>query len=332
MYSFLGIKYPKPMKVFKKIDKPVLKPDPNTYWRSKAVFNPAVYIDKDDRIKMIYRAVGEYYRYISRLGLAVSEDGYNFRYIGNDPVMIPTDEDEWWGVEDPRISLIGDKLILTYTKWDRVKTLVGFAEVVDKGDYVEVVKLGKIVEPKNDKNAVIIEVERKQILIHRPWDWGREKEPNAKPSIWCSPFKGYIGETTYSVEDSWILYKTPYHMIKSGIGPPPIKLDNNEWLVFIHIVYPPEIYLIYAMLVDKEFKKILSVTPQPILAPEHGYEWELYGDVPFVVFPTGAIVRDNEVYLYYGAGDKVVMLAKADLSELLMVLDKYRGKVLAPPL
>ena len=100
----------------------------------------------------------------------------------------------------------------------------------------------------------------------------------------------------------------------------------------VDIVYPPEIYLIYAMLVDKEFKKILSVTPQPILAPEHGYEWELYGDVPFVVFPTGAIVSDNEVYLYYGAGDKVVMLAKADLSELLMVLDKYRGKVLAPPL
>ncbi len=326
MYRFLDATYPKPLGIFKKHPKPVLKPDPETYWRSKAVFNPAVYVDKEGNIKMIYRAVGEYYRYISRLGLAVSSDGYNFRYVGKDPVMIPISEDEWWGVEDPRISLIDNKLILTYTKWNKRTTILGFAEAIDEGETVRIKRLGRAIEPKNNKDAAIIDLGSEKILIHRPWNWRKNNDPSNKPGIWCSRFKGFTGDTIYTLEESWLIYETPRNMVKSGLGPAPVRLDNNEWLMIIHVVYPPEIYLAYAALVDREFKKIVSITPRPILAPEHGYEWEIYGDVPFVVFPTGILVRDNTVYLYYGAGDKVVMLAEGDLSELLMVLDKYRGK------
>jgi len=48
------------------------------------------------------------------------------------------------------------------------------------------------------------------------------------------------------------------------------------------------------------------------------------GDVPGVVFPSGAILKQESkiLRLYYGAADKVVALATADLNELLPFLKK----------
>ncbi len=315
--EFLGLEYPSPHRIFHKYGKPVLKPDSGVYWRSKAVFNPAVYLDRNGQVKMIYRAVGEYYRYISRFGLAVSEDGVEFRHVGRDPVMIPIDDGEWWGVEDPRISIIDDRLVLTYVKWNKRYTKIGFAEVKDKGEEIDVLRRGIVDKPINDKNAVVVQTDQGLVLIHRPWTWG------VRPSIWCTSISSIDGVIEASPKASWILYETPRGMIKSGIGPQPLRV-GNEWLVFIHVVYPPEIYLVYAGLADRDLRRITALTPKPVLVPEPGYEWELYGDVPFVVFPSGAIVMDDRLRLYYGAGDKVVMMAEAELSELLMLLDKNR--------
>lgn len=50
---------------------------------------------------------------------------------------------------------------------------------------------------------------------------------------------------------------------------------------------------------------------------------EYRGDVPCVVFPTGAVVEKetNQVKLYYGAADSRIGLATADLDEMLNYLD-----------
>ncbi len=317
--EYLGVKYPDPIRVFRKYEKPVLIPDPSCYWRSKAVFNPAVFVTDNGVFKMIYRAVGEYYRYISRFGLAISSDGVNFEYVSREPLMIPIDDDEWWGVEDPRITLIDDRIILTYVKWNKRFTKIGFAEVIDKDGKTIVKRLGVVNEPINTKNAAVIKVGDKLVLIHRPWSWG------VKPSIWCSIIDSLEGHVRIDTRNSWILYETPRNAIKSGLGPQPVRISSGEWLLIYHVVYPPEVYTVYAALVDKDFKEIISKTPAPVLVPEPRYEWEVFGDVPFTVFPSGLVVVDDTVYLYYGAGDKVVMLARADLSELLMILDKYRG-------
>jgi predicted GH43/DUF377 family glycosyl hydrolase len=55
-----------------------------------------------------------------------------------------------------------------------------------------------------------------------------------------------------------------------------------------------------------------------VLAPEKS--WERRGDVPNVVFPTGATVVDGYVRLYYGAADTCVGIAGCPLSELLDAL------------
>lgn len=51
------------------------------------------------------------------------------------------------------------------------------------------------------------------------------------------------------------------------------------------------------------------------MAPEEHFE--KIGDVKNVVFPTGSCIIDDQLYLYYGAADKVCCVATVDLDSLL---------------
>lgn len=45
--------------------------------------------------------------------------------------------------------------------------------------------------------------------------------------------------------------------------------------------------------------------------------WERIGNVDNVVFPTGAVIDKNRLYIYYGEADKLIALKSAGLEELL---------------
>jgi len=114
---------------------PVLEPDGKTQffcpvqkknlrWEEKDVFNPAAVV-KDGWVWMLYRAedmVGKHAG-TSRIGLAKSRDGLNFRKTPI-PVLYPDNDSlkifEWeGGCEDPRVVLRDDSTyIMTYTAWD----------------------------------------------------------------------------------------------------------------------------------------------------------------------------------------------------------------------
>ena len=66
------------MKLTRYQGNPVLKPRKKTKWESKAVFNCAAVYD-GGRVHLLYRAIGEYEKYISKLGHAIRKDGYNFK-------------------------------------------------------------------------------------------------------------------------------------------------------------------------------------------------------------------------------------------------------------
>lgn len=61
--------------------------------------------------------------------------------------------------------------------------------------------------------------------------------------------------------------------------------------------------------------KVSYRSKYPLLEPTETYEQE--GLVNNVTFPCGAVLRKNKIYLYYGAADKVIGLAFADLDLLL---------------
>ena len=48
--------------------------------------------------------------------------------------------------------------------------------------------------------------------------------------------------------------------------------------------------------------------------------YELSGLTPNVVFPTGLLVRGNELWMYYGAADTHTCLATAKLDEIMAIL------------
>ncbi|WP_298302195.1 glycoside hydrolase family 130 protein [Hydrotalea sp.] len=90
------------------------------YWEAAHVFNPAMIV-KNDSVFMLYRAQDS--AGTSRIGLAVSTDGYHF-IKRHEPVLFPDNDAfkqyEWpGGCEDPRI--VADEkgaYYLTYTAFD----------------------------------------------------------------------------------------------------------------------------------------------------------------------------------------------------------------------
>jgi predicted GH43/DUF377 family glycosyl hydrolase len=55
-----------------------------------------------------------------------------------------------------------------------------------------------------------------------------------------------------------------------------------------------------------------------VMEPEHDYEID--GFYKGCVFPTGNMIIDGTLYVYYGAADRFVGLATCDLDELLNLL------------
>jgi predicted GH43/DUF377 family glycosyl hydrolase len=49
---------------------------------------------------------------------------------------------------------------------------------------------------------------------------------------------------------------------------------------------------------------------------------EKEGIVDNIVFPTGYALFQNDLYIYYGAADKHIAVAKVNISELLLELKK----------
>lgn len=114
-----------------------------------------------------------------------------------------------------------------------------------------------------------------------------------------------------------------------GSGPPPVK-TRQGWLHIYHGVAghfgSSNIYQAGVMLLDlNNPAKVLSRSWCNILEPREMYE--LTGQVPNVVFPSGMIVKEfdaggfakpeSEVYVYYGAADTSIGLAITSINELL---------------
>ena len=114
-----------------------------------------------------------------------------------------------------------------------------------------------------------------------------------------------------------------------GGGPPPVK-TRAGWLALYHGVAThfasSNIYQAGVMLLDLQDPcKLLARSRYNILEPRES--WELTGQVPNVVFPSGLIVEeyddqgfarfDSPFRLYYGAADTVVGLFTGRVSELI---------------
>jgi predicted GH43/DUF377 family glycosyl hydrolase len=303
---------------------PILVPNEDCWWESKAVFNCAISYD-GQMIHMLYRAVGEYEKYISRIGYACSKDGHKFNKMG-EIAFAPRENYEKYGIEDPRLIEINNQIYVTYvvpSGYVRDKPNV-FSAVATTENYREFSRLGIIKGGGMDNKDVVFFPEKfgnsstdgsrgmVYLSLHRPSAWIGSAFGTDRPSIWLGE-----GRSLTNIERHTLLLRPEreWEALKIGAGVPPIK-TNRGWLIIYHGVSNEKVYSVGAALLDlKKPNQILGRTKRPILVPEERYE--RLGDVNDVVFPTGACIVDRELFVYYGGADKVCCMATADLGLLL---------------
>jgi predicted GH43/DUF377 family glycosyl hydrolase len=106
---------------------------------------------------------------------------------------------------------------------------------------------------------------------------------------------------------------------KIGAGAMPIKTDEG-WLLIYHGVHISQdmgrVYKAGASLLNLYNPQIeITRLEKPLFEPRT--YWERNGVVNNVVFPEGTSIFDDDLYIYYGAADRVVAWRKVSLNHLL---------------
>ncbi len=331
------------MKLNKSNQNPILRPHANNHWENLAVCNPGAWYE-DGTFYLLYRAAGDDEDHVIRFGLAESTDGINFERVSEEPVFEPSiDGPDSGGVEDPRIVKFGDSYYVTYAYrpfppgryWtfghDEVKlpqsdehTPKVFKEnVANTGlaltkDFKNWRRLGRITQSNLDNRDVILFPEKingKYALLHRPKEWVGEEYGCDYPSIWIT----FSDDMMVWNEESELLIagRNGTWEEKVGGNAPPLKTEEG-WLVLYHGVEDGGTghYRVGAALLDLEDPtKVIARAKDWIMEPEHDYEKE--GFYNGCVFPTGNIIMDDTLYVYYGGADKYVCVATCPVDELL---------------
>lgn len=291
------------------------------WWEKGGVFNPAA-VELGGKIHLLYRAVGS--DHISRFGLAISEDGETFTRFDK-PIFEgdPNNPHERLGVEDPRATIIGRDIFITYTAVSvylagQTATAQSLntpgtpwrirVSALKTRDMRSFQKLGVLLPDIDSKDAVIVPERHLGYywLIHR-----------VDPSIFIARSRD-LKKWEGSIE--MMTAKEPWEELKIGAACPPIEVEGG-WLLLYHGVSASHTYSVGAVLLAKENPAVvLKRTKHPFMSPH--FDWERRGVVNNVVFPTGAIVSHGKIHLYYGGADKVVALAKIPLENIMQALDE----------
>jgi beta-1,2-mannobiose phosphorylase / 1,2-beta-oligomannan phosphorylase len=248
---------------------------------------------------------------LSHLRLLCSDDGIRFYEPEGFPRITGEGRLQTFGVEDCRVSQIGDTYYLTYTAVSENGVGVGMRTTRDWKTFTN---HGMIIPPHNKDCAIFEEViNGKYYALHRPSsvDLGGNY-------IWLasSPDGIHWG-------DHRCIVKTRPGMWDSkrvGAGAAPIRTSRG-WLEIYHGANADHRYCLGAVLLDiNDPSKVLARTGDPIMSPVAPYEQTgFFGNV---VFTNGHIVHPDgdRVTLYYGAADEHVCATDLSISEVLSQL------------
>lgn len=321
-----------PIKLRRAIHNPIIEPKNNLSWESKATFNPSAF-SSDGKVHIVYRAIGDSDN--SVLGYVTSQDGLtvsersptsiysHFWQQKNNfslPLISYCSGGGWGGgCEDPRITLLGDRVYMLYTAfdgWGSVRialTSISLEDFINRHwDW----KRSVLISPPNEihKNWVLFpeKIGGKYAILH-----------SISPQIMIDYFDSLDeldgNNFIHSVHQGNLLWGSRDRLIR-GVGPAPIKTKYG-WLVLYHKMekHDSHRYKLWAMILDaKDPAKILYNSNAPILEPDEWYENEGYKSG--VVYSCGAIIKDGQLFVYYGGADKVSCVATADLDKFLQEL------------
>jgi predicted GH43/DUF377 family glycosyl hydrolase len=300
-------------------------------WEAKDVFNPAAVVRKG-KVYLLYRAedpVGQY-QGTSRIGLAVSNNGLNFKRHPT-PVLYPDNDFmkvyEWeGGCEDPRIveSETGT-YVLTYTAYDGKTARLCVASSPDLltwkknglafgkahgGKYKDVwSKSGAIVCRREGNHMVAARIKAKYWMYYGDTemfvatsdnllDWTPVETKDGNPMVVFGPRKGRF--------DSRLVEP----------GPPPFLTKQGIRFIYNSMnldtggdpALPVGTYAAGQVLIDPENPAVvLKRTASYFIHPDKDYEKS--GQIGNVCFLEGLVYFKGHWLLYYGTADSRIAVA-----------------------
>ena len=227
--------------------------------------------------------------------------------------FLPQFSYEEYGVEDPRITRIGNTFYVTYVAVSRHGVSTAIASTLDFKNFE---RLGVAFYPEN-KDVVLFpeKIGGDFLALHRP----NPRTLFSPPEIWLarSPDLKHWGRQTPLLggDSTW-------DSGRIGAGCPPVRIPEG-WLEIYHgnqrVSHGVGPYAAGVLLLDAdEPGKILRRAREPLLTPQADFECQ--GFVPDVVFPTGIVELDETFLVYYGAADTAIGVVELARSEILGAL------------
>lgn len=315
-------------------------------WEEKDVFNPAIVV-KEGKVYMLYRAQDKIGLPggTSRIGLAVSEDGWHFTRKAT-PVLYPDNDAfkkyEWQGgCEDPRI--VEDEqgtYFMTYTSYDgkTARLLVASSKDLEhwtkhgpvfadayQGKYLDKwSKSGSIVSKYVNGKIIATKINGKYWMY-----WGDQFiwAATSTDLVHWAPVEMAAGEKPGMVLKGEALHmpglaivvgtrakKFDSDLVESG--PPAMLTDQGIVLIYnsrnIPSIGDPALpegtYAAGQVLIDKTNPlKVISRLDNYFIKPDKPYE--ITGQVNRVCFVEGLVQFHQQWLLYYGTADSKIAVA-----------------------
>lgn len=331
---------------------PLIQPNLDHSWESVATLNGCPIRFGEKEIQMVYRAISKPDLVFSPevntsiVAKAIAKDGVHFDTTV--PFIVPSEEFDKYGCEDPRVTFFEGKYYIFYTALSKVPFhSSGIRVACAVSNDFETINEKHLVTPFNAKamtlfpkrvngkvtaifaihtdeppaNIVIVQADE----ISQFWD----------ESFWNEWYKDYK-KNALSLER-----KEGDHC---EVGAPPILTEDGWLVIYSHIQHYFEedkrLFGIEAVLLDKDDPfKIIGQTSSPIIVPETTYE--LYGFVKNITFPSGALLYENgRLDIYYGAADTVTAKASVSYKDLVHsmkysnvpLMTRYKGNPILSPI
>jgi predicted GH43/DUF377 family glycosyl hydrolase len=328
---------------------PILQPDPKNNWESKAAYNGCP-VKHNDRYSLLYRALSatnieNQEVLLSTVGIAESPDRTNFSK--RRPFIFPQFNWEKYGCEDPRTTFIDGEYFTFYTAISNYPiTGTGIKVALALSSDLKTVTKKHLVTPFNAK-AMTLFPEKINGNYAAIFTYGTESGSSTmafasfskKSDIWSPEY--WQNWTKHLDHHDIELDRLNTDRVE--VGSPPIEIEEGWLIIYSHIqnyFSSSQVYGIEAAILDRtDPTKVLFRTVEPFMIPQEDYE--LQGLVPNTIFPSGCLLENNLLYIYYGAADTSVALSVVSLADLLknmhpvskhrVKLDKYQNNPILTP-
>jgi predicted GH43/DUF377 family glycosyl hydrolase len=326
-------------------------------FESKGVLNPGIY-QEGETLHLLYRAI--HINGVSTIGYAETKGPLEIVKRLEKPILRPELHYEKKGVLDARIVKIENTFYITYAAYDGRNTLGALAiskdliHIQKQGiitpqlnyeEYKNCVtnKKNSRLNPKYlfyyNLFSEIGALEDKFRLLNVKDVVLFPRKINGKfamlLSIWPGIQIAYFDDFKDLTKEYWTDFfenlidnivldpRSVFEANHMGVGGPPIQTEKGWLLIYYGVKETTTGKSICAkaalLQIDKPECEISRIE-EPLFAPTK--PWEKKGHADEIVFPTGHAVFDDALYIYYGAADKNIAVAKLSLKELLSELLK----------